>query len=170
MKSTLSASDCSILLTQISSALADLHALSVIHDDVKPDNMMWDSERKHAVLIDFGAALIQDGPVAFNPSGTPPYAPPEFLQRRKGMAGDVWALGVTMLFAMRYVRLPDGGWILPHVFEDEAVLKDMMAWLAEVEGLRKELIGTNILLAEMLDADPDTRVKSPEVVRRLTAP
>jgi serine/threonine protein kinase len=169
MKSTLSASDCSILWAQISSALADLHAQSVIHDDVKPDNMMWDNERKHAVLIDFGAALIQDGPVEFNPSGTPPYAPPEFLQRRKGMEGDVWALGVTILFALRYVHLPDGDWILPYVFQDEAVLQEMMAWLAEVEGLRRELIGTNMLLAEMLDADPDTRVKSPEVVRRLKA-
>lgn len=83
--------------------LAHLHSTcSLMHDDVKPENIMWDPVSRNGVLVDLGAALnhkaLPDD--FFNPSGTPPYAPPEYLRRRKGRAGDVWALGVTMFFCV----------------------------------------------------------------------
>lgn len=169
MRSTITLPDCHVLWKQMSSALAYLHANSVTHDDVKPENIMWHSEGQRSVLIDFGAALnctVQ--PVElFNPSGTPPYVPPEFLQRRKRSAGDVWALGIVMLFALRHISLPDGNWLLPNVFEDGAVLQDMLAWLAEVERLRKDVANTDVVLAEMLEADPESRITSSELVLRL---
>lgn len=171
-KSTLPAGDSTTLWEQISSALAHLHANSVTHDDVKPDNIMWDPATQHSVLIDFGAALNHKVlPVDwFNPSGTPPYAPPEFLQRRKGSAGDVWALGVTMLFALKYVKLPGGEWILPHVFEHELVLKEMRSWLNEVERWRQVLVGGEYgLLVEMLEQDPDQRIVAAGLEARLKA-
>ena len=131
---------------------------------------MWDDVTQHGVLIDFGAALnhevLPEG--RFNPSGTPPYAPPEFLQRRKGSAGDVWALGVTMLFAFKYVKLPDGAWILPHVFEEDLVLEEMKSWLNVVEGWREALIEQNHgLLAGMLEQDPDKRIVAAELELQL---
>lgn len=131
---------------------------------------MWDRTTQHSVLIDFGAALNHKilPPDWFNPSGTPPYAPPEFLQRKKGSAGDVWALGVTMLFALKYVKLPDGEWILPHVFENEVVLEEMRSWLKEVEGWRQELVdGVHGLLAEMLEEDPNKRIAATELELQL---
>lgn len=60
------------------------------------------------VLIDFGAAFyLKDAP-EFNPSGTPSYVAPEFLQRHRGKEMDVWALGMTMLWALGRMELPDG--------------------------------------------------------------
>lgn len=171
-KSTLPAGDLITLWEQISGALAHLHENSITHDDVKPDNIMWDPATQHSVLIDFGAALNHKVLPAdwFNPSGTPPYAPPEFLQSRKGSAGDVWALGVTMLFALKYVKLPDGEWILPHVFENALVLKEMRSWLNEVERWRQILVGGEYgLLAEMLEQDPDQRIVAAELEARLKA-
>lgn len=169
-RSTLSSENSNTLWKQISSAIAHLHANSITHDDVKPDNIMWDHTAKHSVLIDFGAALnhkvLPEG--WFNPSGTPPYAPPEFLQRRKGSAGDVWALGVTMLFAFKYVKLPDGEWILPHVFEEELVLEEMKGWLNVVEGWRRALTEQDRgLLAGMLEQDPDKRIVAAELELQL---
>ncbi|CAN8102678.1 unnamed protein product [Discula destructiva] len=158
------------LWKQMSSALVHLHANSITHDDVKPDNIMWDPTTQHSVLIDFGAALnYQKLPAEyFNPSGTPPYAPPEFLKRRKGSPGDVWGLGVTMLFALKYIKLPDGEWILPHVFEQAAVLEEMQSWLGEVERWRRELaVGHHRLLADMLDQDPFNRISAAELDRQL---
>lgn len=169
-KSTLVPGDATTLWTQMSGALASIHAEAFVHDDVKPDNIMWDPTTQHSVLIDFGAALNHRKlpPDYFNPSGTPPYAPPEFLDHRKGSAGDVWALGVTMLFAFRYIKLPDGSWILPHVFEQAAVLAEMKSWLDEVEGFRKELAGGDHgLLAEMLERNPQKRISAAELERRL---
>lgn len=171
-KSTLPTDDSTKLWKQISSALAYLHTNSITHDDVKPDNIMWDPATQHSVLIDFGAALNHKilPPDWFNPSGTPPYAPPEFLQRKKGSAGDVWALGVTILFAFKYIKLPDGEWILPHVFEDDMVLGEMRSWLNEIEGWRKELIdGTDGLLAEMLEQDPNKRIVAEDLELQLRA-
>lgn len=171
-KSTLPTGDSITLWKQVSSALAHLHANSITHDDVKPDNIMWDPATQHSVLIDFGAALNHKVLPAdwFNPSGTPSYAPPEFLQRRKGSAGDVWALGVTMLFALKYVRLPDGEWILPHAFENALVLEEMRSWLNEVERWRQVLVGGGYgLLAEMLEQDPDQRIVAAELEARLKA-
>lgn len=170
-KSTLSPDSPVTLWKQISSALAYLHANSITHDDVKPDNIMWDPATQRSVLIDFGAALNHKSLPAdwFNPSGTPPYAPPEFLQRRKCSAGDVWALGVTMLFAFKYIKLPDGEWILPHIFEQELVLEEMKSWLREVDGWRMELANGNHhhLLADMLEQDPNKRITATELELQL---
>lgn len=133
---------------------------------------MWDQAAQHSVLIDFGAALNHNVLPEnwFNPSGTPPYAPPEFLQRRKGSAADIWALGVTMLFAFKYVKLPDGEWILPHVFENALVLEEMRSWLSEVERWRQVLAeGVHGLLADMLEQDPNQRILAEELELQLKA-
>ncbi|KZL70611.1 serine threonine protein kinase [Colletotrichum incanum] len=170
--STLSVSDSHFIWKQTATALAFLHSKHIIHDDVKPDNIVFSPlPQPRAVLIDFGAALIYPSTLPFNgwtPSGTPPYAPPEFFQKRKDYAGDVWGLGVTMLFCFGYTSLPAGDWILPHVFEDEDVKSDMVAWLDEVEKLRKTILdGSTQLLAEMLQSDPCVRIKSGELAERL---
>lgn len=67
-------------------------------------------------------------------------------------------MGVTMLFEFKYIKLPDGQWILPH-FEEELVLEEMKSWLNEVGGWRKVLVGRDDgLLADMLEQDPDKRI------------
>ncbi|KAK2749080.1 serine threonine protein kinase, partial [Colletotrichum kahawae] len=169
---TLTHDDARLLWEQISGALAYTHSKSVVHDDVKPHNIVWDEQLKHAVLIDFGAALVNPESLpegGWTPSGTPPYAPPEFFEKKKCQAGDVWALGVTMLFAFGDVPLPDGTWILPHAFEDEDVKDEMMQWLLKVESMRKSLDheGDGALLSQMLQWSPDERIESDELARRL---
>ncbi|KXH37085.1 hypothetical protein CSIM01_00147 [Colletotrichum simmondsii] len=192
---TLSHSDALAIWSQIASALSHLHSnCNIIHDDVKPENIIFFSPslhspqreehpQPHAVLLDFGAAIplpitlpsssTSPSPSLniWSPSGTPPYAPPEFLHRHKSHASDIWGLGVTLLFCFGYIPLPTGSWILPHVFEDEAVKQEMVAWLDEVEELRTSLGGSGdagkVLLARMLERDPEVRIGSSEIVRLL---
>lgn len=161
-KSTLSTSECAMLWKQMSSALAYLHALNIIHDDVKPDNIMWCRDTQSGVLIDFGAAIVLPLGSYFNLSGTPNYAAPEYLDRRKSEKSDVWGLGITMIFALGYVPLPDGEWILPYALKEERSdhRKDMLAWLTKVETLRLGLLKSNPLIAEMLHASPSRRIDS----------
>ncbi|KAF4818746.1 Serine/threonine-protein kinase ppk34 [Colletotrichum siamense] len=171
---TLTHEDARLLWKQISSALAYTHSKSIIHDDVKPHNIVWNEQLKHAVLIDFGAALVNPESLpegGWTPSGTPPYTPPEFFEKKKCQAGDVWALGVTLLFAFGEIPLPDGSWFLPHVFENEDVKDEMMQWLSRIESMGKSLdhAGDGSLLAQMLHWSPEQRISSDDLARHLEA-
>ncbi|KAJ6257481.1 hypothetical protein Dda_7266 [Drechslerella dactyloides] len=88
-----------IIQLHISKALSFIHDNGIIHDDVKPDNIIFDNVTQHTVLVDFGAALRvpEDRVVVFNFSGTPSYAPPEYLERRK--AGSMDGREITLLYA-----------------------------------------------------------------------
>lgn len=152
----------------MASALSHLHARRLTHDDVKPDNIIWDPSGKRAVLVDFGAALdfttLPEN--YFNPSGTPNYVPPEFLDRRKGPEGDIWALGIVMMFIWGYVKLPDGGWLLPGVW-DEGGDTEMREWLREVKVLRDKAGKQGPWVREALEEDPGRRVGSAALVQML---
>ena len=87
---------------RVARALADLHALELVHGDIKPGNLMIAPDgRPH--LLDLGAALDLTAPTtwaAFGAGlGTGAYAAPEIVDRRHaefGTGGDLYALGVTL--------------------------------------------------------------------------
>ena len=98
-------SEAALLLEQISSALAHMHAKGIAHRDVKPGNVVFTGPSKDSVrLVDFGFATI------FRPEGssvsrrlktilgTPVYMAPELVRggSYSGPPVDVWALGCLM--------------------------------------------------------------------------
>jgi len=94
---------------ELAEALAYAHAQGVLHRDVKPANVLLDSEG-HAVLTDFGLAKVigsrrmtQTGDIL----GTPSYMAPEQIQGQGGLGptADVYALGAS-LFHMLTGRPP----------------------------------------------------------------
>lgn len=108
---TLSESEALGIAEQIGWALHHAHQCGVVHQDLKPANVIIRPDGQ-AVVTDFGLAASLDGlggmvdhPRLF---GTLPFLPPEDLQRgrRVPSAGaDLYALGVT-LFRMLTGRLP----------------------------------------------------------------
>jgi serine/threonine-protein kinase MRCK len=107
---------CRFYTCQIVSALGYLHAMGYIHRDVKPDNILIDSDG-HVRLADFGSCvrfdrLRRDGQCAV-PVGTPDYICPEILKAMEGNSSrrfganesneppygfevDFWSLGVVL--------------------------------------------------------------------------
>src|SRR5258708_22139994 len=96
------------IMREATEALAYAHARSMIHRDVKPANLMIDSDGR-VVLTDFGIAKIVTG-IQFTASGgmvgTPAYmAPEQGLGEQGDERSDLYSLGV-ILFQMCTGHLP----------------------------------------------------------------
>lgn len=91
--------DTSGMLHNIASALVYLHKRSIVHRDVKPENLLvfaYEDGTKALKLGDFGLATALTGPL-FTICGTPTYVAPEIiLQTGYGLEVDIWAAGVIM--------------------------------------------------------------------------
>lgn len=59
-ESTLTEDEAKILAKQLFETLHRCHEKGVAHLDVKPSNILWDSEHKNITLIDFGEARLFD--------------------------------------------------------------------------------------------------------------
>ena len=87
--------DAVAIAGELARSLAALHAIGIVHRDVKPENVVG------TTLIDFGSARMRDG-LGPRTSGTPAYMAPE---REPDAAGDIYSLG-CVLFAMLAGRPP----------------------------------------------------------------
>ncbi|WP_309896778.1 serine/threonine-protein kinase [Archangium sp.] len=100
------------VMVPLACTLADVHAASVVHRDVKEANILIRDADGEPVLVDFGAAGYVGAPrlTAVLPPGTPEYRSPEALRFARedegpgpypaGPGDDLWALGVTLYFIL----------------------------------------------------------------------
>jgi serine/threonine-protein kinase len=100
------------ILRQIAEGLGAAHAQGIIHDDIKPANIVIEARSGRPVLVDFGLAARQDDLATSDRiiRGTPAYMAPErFLPvpRTPDLAirSDIYALGCTA-FELLSGRVP----------------------------------------------------------------
>jgi len=95
------------VLAAVGSALRYIHALGVLHRDVKPSNVLLSQGLKEIKLADFGISKILEVTAhAHTVVGTPHYLSPEIVCGEPyGQASDAWALGVGM-YELASLRRP----------------------------------------------------------------
>ncbi|KAE8125312.1 hypothetical protein FH972_020136 [Carpinus fangiana] len=94
---TFSDDEAALLMKQPLEALSHCHMLGIVHQDVKPDNLLFD-RRNNLKVADFGSAVwLPKERCVGGVVGTPYYVAPEVLMGREyNEKVDVWSAGVIL--------------------------------------------------------------------------
>ncbi len=176
-QTALSLERCVEILVPVCEALAEAHAASIVHRDVKPDNIFLHCGDQGEVIkvVDFGIAKLfarEEAPEMQGMTetgvilGTPDYMSPERLSGgRYDGRSDVFSVGV-LLFQMITGKLPfkldrDAGpyaIALKLLTEDPRPLRELLPDVPE---------GIETLVSRALAKDPDLRPTAIEFARDL---
>lgn len=94
---------------QLLQAVAYIHRSGIVHNDIKPENILITRADNDVRLIDFGLADDDAHYLARTLGCTPAYASPELLEQAKDIdaRSDIYSLGVVMqeIFGNRHKRI-----------------------------------------------------------------
>ena len=94
---------------QLLQAVAYIHRSGIVHNDIKPENILITRADNDVRLIDFGLADDDANYLARTLGCTPAYASPELLMQEKNIdaRSDIYSLGVIMreLFGNRHLYI-----------------------------------------------------------------
>jgi serine/threonine protein kinase/predicted transcriptional regulator len=158
---------------QLARALDYIHALGLVHGDIKPSNVLVarpDGDTvPQAKLIDFGLARMlrapapnaDDGdPATITVVGTPGFSAPERVRGEPGDArADIYSLASTIYAATRGARAFSG-----KSFQE--ALRAQQDWRPELAGALLPTCGPVVaeLIGRMLEPDPDRRPQSARAI------
>ena len=105
--------EAAFVLYQILSAIRYCHKMRVIHEDLKPENIMITKRDKdnylYIKIIDFGTAKIfKEGNMLNSFVGTVYYMAPEVIEGAYNELSDIWSIGVIMYYMLIGSRPFDG--------------------------------------------------------------
>jgi uncharacterized protein YjbI with pentapeptide repeats len=94
------------LLNDLLPVLQFIHEAKVIHRDVKPANIILRKADNKNVLVDFGAAKLDNFITTTQAGaiGTIGYAPPEQMAGKATYSSDIYSLGVTCIYLLTNVH------------------------------------------------------------------
>ncbi|OIT30417.1 phosphoenolpyruvate carboxylase kinase 2, partial [Nicotiana attenuata] len=152
-----------VILRQLVSAINCCHKMGVAHRDIKPDNILFDSQ-DNLKLADFGYAewfMGKERKMMKGLVGTPYYVAPEVLLGREyNEKVDIWSAGV-MLYIMLSGVAPFCGDTTKEIFE--AVLRGNLRFPTRIFGS----VSTELkdLLRKMICKDVSRRFSAEQVLR-----
>ncbi|TPX32734.1 hypothetical protein SmJEL517_g04232 [Synchytrium microbalum] len=148
------------IFRQVLSAIDFAHRNSVIHRDIKLENIRYNAATGLATVLDFGFATFYDktgNRLIQNNCGSPSYASPEIFANSfyQGPEIDIWSLGVC-LYGMSCGTLPFAG---QSFAELSASVKH--SEISFPDHTSSDLID---LISRMLQRDPDQRITMDDIL------
>lgn len=143
------------ILAQIYLALTFLHENNILFRDLKPENVVIDSETGYIVMIDFGLALTN---VTWESEikglcGTNEYIPPEVIMGESyNFYFDWWGFGI-LFYEMFYGRPPFTGNSPKEIFNK--ILKNEILLESHCDGISHE---AKDLILSLLNKDKESRI------------
>ena len=151
--------DAMRIVRQAASGLAAAHAKSLIHRDVKPQNLVLLPDGTVKV-VDFGLAAETGGEMAAERIGTPHYMSPEVCESRPAEpASDVYSLGIT-LYHLLVGQPPHSGLSIKEILQAHAAGKPLHPE-RKLPGLPKKVCD---LVRSMTKRDPVVRPEAAQVI------
>lgn len=157
------------IMKETADALSAAHAVSIIHRDIKPDNILLEGTRGRVMVTDFGIAKAVSGATGNTLTGagiaigTPQFMSPEQAAGERAIDGrsDIYSLGVVT-----YQMLTGG---LP--FTAPTVAGILMKQITEPAPVVHELQGDvpedlSLAVARCLEKDPESRWPTADALRR----
>jgi serine/threonine protein kinase len=175
------------ILIEVANALAYAHARGVVHRDIKPDNILLDSEGDRALVTDFGIAraVIEGSDSRLTATGmaigTPAYMSPEQSAGEREVDGrsDLYSLGIVayqmLAGALPFTASSTPAMLIKHLSERPVPVSerrpDVPPDLADtvMRLLEKEPADRQASAAELADA-LERRVPPPALTGAATRP
>ncbi len=157
------------IMRETADALATAHALSVIHRDIKPDNILLEGTRGRVMVTDFGiakalsassGATLTGAGVAI---GTPTYMSPEQAAGEREIDGrsDIYSLGIVsyqMLTGEVPFKAPTvAGILMKQITEVAPAVRDTHRDCPE---------DLSLAVSRCLEKDPENRWPTADALRR----
>lgn len=157
------------IMKETADALSAAHALSIIHRDIKPDNVLLEGTRGRVMVTDFGIAKALSSATGGTLTGagiaigTPQFMSPEQAAGEKQIDGrsDIYSLGVVS-YQMLTGQLP---------FSAPTVAGILMKQITEPAPIIHELDRSvpedlSLAVARCLEKDPENRWGTADALRR----
>ncbi|KAI9697133.1 MAG: hypothetical protein M1820_007949 [Bogoriella megaspora] len=92
------------IASTVTETMARIHDLGYVHNDIKPENIMYEETTGRVMVIDFGLMALESAVIN---TGTAHYLPRSYLSwRERGKHSDVFGWGLTHLWMNGAIRLP----------------------------------------------------------------
>ena len=150
-------------MMKLISAVNHMHAVNIVHRDIKPDNILLTSNGPNTdyKIIDFGLSSVYSGQPLHALVGTPCYMAPEVIKKHYGKESDMWSLGV-ILYVMLCGDLP--------FQEQNSVMETFDVILRgkfDLETAPWPYISDNAkdLIRRMIEPDPKKRIKPEDALK-----